>query len=122
MVIALIRPAIKIATLVYKHRKSIYTVLTAQDRYIDKAMKAGRYGRQARYGVRSGALAGSIIGSVINNADDSPGNGISKPFQKQPKTNKPYKTRPRQTSRYRSRSVECYEPGYRNRYPYSRRS
>ncbi len=89
--------------LVYKHRKAIYAVLTAQDRYISRSFKYGGYGKATSYGVRSGALAGSIIGSIINQADDSPGNGIQKPFQKQPKTNKSYQTRSRRTSRNYSR-------------------
>ncbi len=91
---------LKVGSVIIKHRKAIYAVLTAQDRYIDKAMKAGRYGLQARRGVRHGALAGSVIGSFINNAPDSPGNGIQTPFFKQPKTSKPYQTRRRSTKRY----------------------
>ncbi len=77
-----------------KYRKQIYKVLTAQDKYIGQAWRRGGYGRQAQYGVRSGALAGSVIGTIISNyADDSPGNGIQKTFVKRPKTGTPYKAR-----------------------------
>ncbi len=51
-------------------------------------------------GVRHGLTAGSIAGSFINDAPDSPGNGIQKQIQKRrngyaPRT--PYKTRRRPT-------------------------
>ncbi len=94
--------AIQVAKQVFKHRKYIYKTLVAQDRAIDKAFRIGGYGRQTRYGVRHGIVAGSVLGTLINNADDSPGNGIQKVFKKQPaKTNKPYKTRRRSTVRCR---------------------
>ncbi len=106
MVIALIRPAAVVATQLYKHRKAIYAVLTAQDRYISKSFKYGGYGKATSYGVRSGALAGSIAGAFINNADDTPGNGIPKVLPgKQPTTSKPYQTRRRYPERSRSRCV-----------------
>ncbi len=98
---------VKIGTVVLsqiiKHRRTIYRVLTAQDKYIARSMKAAGYGKQASYGVRSGALAGSVIGSFINYADDSPGNAIQKPFIKSP-SGTPNKARYRQSIRGRSRS------------------
>ncbi len=44
-------------------------------------------------GVRHGLTAGSITGTFINKAEDTPGNGIQKPFSKQTPTRQPYKTR-----------------------------
>ncbi len=110
MVIALVRPAIAVATQVYKHRKAIYAVLTAQDRYISKSFRYGGYGKATSYGVRSGALIGSIAGAFIKNAEDSPGNGISTGIpKKQPATpSKPYQTRRRQTSRNECRRFKRY--------------
>ncbi len=98
MVIALVKPAIIIAQQIIKHRKAIYAVLTAQDRYISSAFRYGGYGKATSYGVRSGALAGSIAGAFISNAPDTPGNGIQTPFQKQPATSKQDQTRRRQSS------------------------
>jgi len=105
MVIALVRPAIVIIQQVYKHRKAIYAVLTAQDRYISKSFKYGGYGKATSYGVRSGALAGSIAGAFISNAADTPGNdnGLQKKVQQQITTSKPYQTRNRQTIRDKRR-------------------
>lgn len=97
---------IPIVQQVYKHRKTIYAVLTAQDRYISSAFRYGGYGKATSYGVRSGALAGSTIGYFISNAPDTPGNGIQTPFQKQPQTSKPYKTRNRFSSRLGSRNAD----------------
>ncbi len=107
MVIGLIRPAIAVATQVYKHRKTIYAVLTAQDRYISRSFKYGGYGKATSYGVRSGALVGSIAGAFLN-APDSPGNDASVPFQKQPKytPRTSYQTRYRRTRRPRRR---CFD-------------
>ncbi len=121
MVVALIRPAITIASAVYKHRKAIYAVLTAQDRYISKSFKYGGYGKATSYGVRSGALAGSIIGAFINNADDSPGNGVQKPFSKQPQTSKPDKTRSRFPKRRNSGYSDSYKSNRYRRCPRPRR-
>ncbi len=100
---------LKVGSVIIKHRKAIYAVLTAQDRYISKSFRYGGYGKATSYGVRSGALAGSIAGAFINQADESPGNGIQTPFQKQqPTTGKPYKTRGRQSVRYNRRySRKC---------------
>ncbi len=104
MVIALIRPGIAIASQIYKHRKAIYAVLTAQDRYISGAFKYGRYGKATSYGVRSGALVGSVAGAFISNqADDSPGNAIQKKLPTKSPTGKTYKTRNGQTRRNRPR-------------------
>ncbi len=109
-------PAIKIATTLIKHRKTIYAVLTAQDRYISKSFKYGGYGKATSYGVRSGALAGSIAGAFINNqAPDSPGNGQIFP-QKQPQItpSKSYKTRSRSTARFK-RCFPVRPSAYRNK-------
>ncbi len=103
----LIPAAIKIAQTVFRYRKYIYRTLVAQDRAIDKAFKVGGYSRQTRYGARHGALAGSIIGTLIsNNAPDSPGNELQKPFSKRQRTatSKPYKTRNRFPIRCKPRS------------------
>ncbi len=111
---------LKVGSFVVKHRKTIYRVLTAQDRYIDRAMRAGRYGRQARRGVRHGALAGSIIGPLI--APDSPGNDNAIQTRKpQYPSRTPYKTRNRQTVRYSSRSSKYYQPDKRGRCPDTRK-
>jgi len=88
--------AIKIAQLVFRYRKGLYKVLTAQDRAIGSAWKRGGYGRQAQYGARTGAAAGTLTAPFISNfAPDSPGNELQKPIQKrkQPTPRKPYKTR-----------------------------
>ncbi len=108
--------AAKVAQTVYKHRKAIYAVLTAQDRYISRSFRYGGYSKATSYGVRSGALAGSVIGSVINNAEDTPGNGVQKPFQKPVKitSRKSYKTRNRYPERAFSR--KCPERNTRRRY------
>lgn len=102
---AIVKIAGTVIPVIYKHRKAIYAVLTAQDRYISKSFRYGGYGKATSYGVRSGALAGSIAGAFIsNNAEDSPGNAIQKTFTKQPITSrKSYKTRYGPTSRCRPR-------------------
>ncbi len=123
MVITLIRPAIVVAQQIIKHRKAIYAVLTAQDRYISKSFRYGGYGKATSYGVRSGALAGSIAGAFINNADDSPGNGVQKPLQKQYTTSPSNQTRNRRTSRtstkyskYNNLDRKCRRAGFNKRY------
>ncbi len=121
VLVPIITIAARVAQQVFKHRKSIYKVLTAQDKYIDRSMRAGGYGRQARYGVRHGALAGSVIGSIINDASDSPGNGIQKPFKSPTPSGKPYKTRGRFSVRSNRRYSRQSCPSPRNRYSYSRR-
>ncbi len=53
-------------------------------------------------GVRHGLTAGGVAGSLINQAPDSPGNGVQKPFQRPQITpRKPYKTRGRFSVRSR---------------------
>ncbi len=100
---------LKVGSVVFRHRKAIYAVLTAQDRYISKSFKYGGYGKATSYGVRSGALAGGIAGAFINNAEDTPGNGIPTPFRKQPTPSAPYKTRGGRTTGRRPRySKEQY--------------
>ncbi len=67
-------------------------------------------------GVRHGLTAGSIAGTFINNAPDTPGNGIQKPFKKQRNTTGPaYQTRNRFTTRSRPRSTVCYPPNHDSR-------
>ncbi len=123
MVIALIRPAIAVASQVYKHRKAIYAVLTAQDRYISNSLRYGGYGKATSYGVRSGALIGSIAGAFITNAPDSPGNddAVQKQIPKQYTPRTPYKTRSRYTARNRTRSKNRYCPSPRKRRSSSRK-
>ncbi len=106
---------LKVATTVIKYRRQIYRVITAQDRYIDKAMRARGYGRQARYGVRHGALAGSLLGTLI--APDTPGNddAVSK-RQYGPKTYPPNKTRRGQASRSGTSRTKQYYPDICKRY------
>ncbi len=120
MVIALVRPAIAVVSQIYKHRKSIYAVLTAQDRYISKSFRYGGYGKATSYGVRSGALAGSIAGAFINNAEETPGNGNQKPFYG-PTTSAPDKTRGRYTVRNRSRYSSKFRTNYNCRCPRPRK-
>ncbi len=106
-IVPIIVTAAKVATKVYKHRKAIYAVLTAQDRYISSAFRYGGYGKATSYGVRSGALAGSVIGAFINNAEDTPGNGVQKPFHGTP-SGPQNQTRVRQSIRYGSRNRREY--------------
>ncbi len=108
-IVPIVITAAKVARTVYKHRKAIYAVLTAQDRYISKSFKYGGYGKATSYGVRSGALAGSIIGAFINEADDSPGNAVPKKTAV-PKTSTPHKTRSGFSVRYNSRNRSGYNP------------
>ncbi len=112
---------LKVAAVVVKHRKAIYAVLTAQDRYISKSFKYGGYGKATSYGVRSGALAGSVAGAFINNADDSPGNGIQTQPRKLDKTSPSYQTRSRQSTRTSSRSPRFCRPRNYSRRSYSRK-
>ncbi len=114
--VPIIVTAAKVAQTVYRHRKAIYAVLTAQDRYISNSFRYGGYGKATSYGVRSGALIGSVAGAFISNADDSPGNGVQKPLQKQHPPSKPYKTRSGRTSRNNSRysTQRCYGARSRN--------
>ncbi len=58
-------------------------------------------------GVRHGLATGSIAGTFINTADDTPGNGVQKPFKKQPATSQQNQARNRYTSGKRSRSNYC---------------
>ena len=111
----LLGPAIKIAQTVYKHRQSIYRVIVAQDKAIGGAYRKGGYGKATQYGVRTGAGAGALIGSLISNqAEDTPGNGISTFPKKIPKRNpsrSTYKTRGRQTRRCYPR-YQSYRKSY----------
>ncbi len=86
MVIALVRPAIIIAQQIWKYRKQIYAVASAQDRYIKSAFVGTRVSKAAQYGWRSGAAAGGLVGGLISNdAADTPGNAIQKQTKVQPK-------------------------------------
>ncbi len=112
---------LKIGSVIIKHRKAIYAVLTAQDRYISQSFKYGGYGKATSYGVRSGALGGSVIGAFINQADDSPGNAIQKPFQPKYPSRTPYKTRGGQSSRSYSKQSAYYRPDKYGRCPRPRK-
>ncbi len=102
---------LKVGTVIIKHRKAIYAVLTAQDRYISKSFRYGGYGKATSYGVRSGALGGSIAGAFLNQADDTPGNAIQKPFTKeQPTPGKSNQTRRRPTTRSKFRKYKFCRP------------
>ncbi len=98
---------LKVGSVVFKYRRQIYSVLTAQDRYIDKAMKAGRYGLQARRGVRHGALGGSLIGTLITDPTQEIIDGV--PQRNGTSPNQQYKKRGGQ---------QRYSTGY-NKYKYS---
>ncbi len=105
---------ISIGKFAFKYRKTIYKILTAQDRVIGSAWRRGGYSKAAQYGARSGALAGTVGGAFITDyAPDSPGNELQKPIQKkQPvyTTRKPYKTRSGRSIRSRSRYPTCDYP------------
>ncbi len=114
MVIALVRPAIIVAQQLWKYRKQIYSVVSAQDRYIKGAFVGTRVSKAAQYGWRSGAGAGSIIGSYItNDAEDTPGNGVQKPIQKVTTPSKSYQTRNRYTRSSRRRCPSPKRVNYR---------
>ncbi len=120
MVVALVRPAIIIAQQIWKHRKAIYAVVTAQDRYIKSATQYGRWSKAASYGWRSGAVAGSFASSFISTPDGI-GNDATIPKRPKPTPYKPDKTRQRRTTgnRYRDSNSDRF-----NRYcrrPYSRK-
>ncbi len=105
---SLIKPAIIVATQVYKHRKAIYAVITAQDRYIKGAFVGTRVSKAAQYGWRSGAAAGGLLGSYIKFPDDQLNDGIPTP-PKRTTPSQPDKTRSRQTGKYYSRNRNKYE-------------
>ena len=74
-------------------------------------------------GARHGLTAGSIAGTFINNeADDSPGNVIQKPFSKRQQftSRKSNQTRFRRTRRNNSRCPEYSRTNNRNRYSRNR--
>ncbi len=121
MVIALVRPAIIVAQQLWKYRKQIYSIVSAQDRYIKGAFVGTRVSKAGQYGWRSGAAAGGLLGSLnYNPADDSPGNGIQKQIPKRTPPGKPYKARNRQSSQYYSRCKPGYVPRSSKRRPRSR--
>ncbi len=72
-------------------------------------------------GVRHGLAVGSVAGSFINQAPDTPGNGIQAPFRKRTKTGTSYKTRNRFSGRRRGRNSDrCYPNRYKRRANYKR--
>ncbi len=81
----------------------IYSTLRIQDRIIDKTYrKAGLYNRGVVTGIKHGLIAGQVAGGIMElglNAPDTPGNGGTTIFKKQPKAYKSYKTRYRSTIR-----------------------
>ncbi len=109
--------AIKIVQTVFKYRKQIYSVVSAQDRYIKGAFVGTRISKAAQYGWRSGAAIGGLVGSLnYSPADDSPGNGIQKTIPKRPTPGKSYQTRNRQTTQYSRRNkFGCYPNRYSRR-------
>ncbi len=66
-------------------------------------------------GVRHGLVAGSIAGSFINQAPDTPGNGIQTPFEPKYPASSSYKARRGQSVRYRSRRKNRDCVSYRKR-------
>ncbi len=99
--------AVRIARTVFKHRKLIYKTLVAQDRAIDKAARIGGYGRQARMGLRHGAVGGSFAGSLISSPGEEDNNGLQKKQQYAPR--KFSQTRYRfSTGRTRKLPAACY--------------
>ncbi len=69
MAIAAGRAAFRLGRLAFKYRKQIYRVLSAQDRYVDRAMRYGRFSKATRYGVRHGLTAGTIVGTILPGLD-----------------------------------------------------
>ncbi len=113
MVISIIGTGIKLG---FRYRKVIYKVLTAQDKAIGSAWRKGGYGRQTRYGVRTGAAAGTLAAPLISNlAPDTPGNELQKPVQKRQQftPRKSYQTRSGQ-SRRSSPEYSKYDRPYCN--------
>lgn len=84
--------------IIFRYRKQIYAVVTAQDRYIKGAFVGTRVSKAAQYGWRSGAAAGGLLGSTLINDDEiTSGNGkvLPKKQRPQPSSSKSYKTRSR---------------------------
>ncbi len=65
---------------IIRHRKAIYAVITAQDRYISKSLKYSGWGKSASFGWRSGAAAGGLIGPLINDQVTELTNGSIQPI------------------------------------------
>ncbi len=107
MVIALVNPAIKIVKLAWRYRKQIYSVVSAQDRYIKGAFVGTRVSKAAQYGWRSGAAIGGLVGSLNTNyAPDTPGNGVQT-IQPVNTSRTPHKTSSRYTGRKRTKREYC---------------
>ncbi len=101
-----IGPIITAGKIVWKYRKQIYSVVSAQDRYIKGAFAGTRVSKAAQYGWRSGAATGSLVGTYFKLPDDNNLNGglQKEPTRKQPKTSQSYQTRNRRSVR---RRPEC---------------
>ncbi len=109
---------LKVGSVIFRHRKAIYSVLTAQDRYIAKSLKYGGYGKATSYGWRSGAAGGGLIGPIISDNIAELGNGFSPVQQESPSSNK-YQKRSRNvrytggryqysSTNYRHNRRQCY--------------
>ncbi len=94
---------LKIGSVIFRHRKAIYSVLTAQDRYISKSLKYGGFGKASSLGWRSGAAGGGLIGPFISDNIAELGNGFS-PIQQESPSGNQYKKRTRNFRYSRSRS------------------
>ncbi len=92
--------------------------ITLEEKAFNKLYTGFPQSRTIGRGVRHGLVAGHIVGSFIENAPDTPGNGIPTTFQKPKRftSRKPYQTR----SRFPRRSNRCY-PSNKNYREYSRR-
>ncbi len=101
---AILRPVIT------KFGRYVYQGLRQQDKIIDYTYrKTGLYNRGVVRGIKHGLIAGQIIGGGLElglNAPETPGNGASVPFKKQPPSRKPYQTRNRFADRRITR--RCY--------------
>ncbi len=103
-----IRPAVFVAQQVWKHRKAIYSVISAQDKYISKSLKYGGYGKATSWGWRSGAAAGSLVGPLINDQVSELTNGSIQPV---PTPRSVDKKRPG-IQRYNGRKYKRYKSYY----------
>ncbi len=122
MVISLFGPLIREA--LRAGDRYIYSGLRTQDKIIDYTYrKTGLYNRGVVRGIKHGLIAGQIAGGIAQlglNAPETPGNGASIPFQKQPPSRKPYQTRNRRSSRRYSRKCIPIRFNKSSRQPRSR--
>ncbi len=110
---------LKVGSVIFKYRKQIYAVVTAQDRYIKGAFVGTRVSKAAQYGWRSGAAIGGFYGAFNNQAPDTPGNGQIPSFTKSP-TGTQNKTRNRFSTRSRTRNNYRCKPYQKRRRTRSR--